>query len=372
MAITADAVVIGGGIAGASAAWGLSQQGLSVVLVEQEAQLAHHTTGRSAAIFLESLGPTLVQQLTKASRVDFESAPEQLGTPEIFTPRGAMWLATDLQLAELDVLIAATPSLRRIAGDEALARAPQLRPETTAAAAIEDHAAEMDVLAMHAGFLRAAREHDATVERVWKVVAIDRLGAGWNVRSEQGRDAQAAHVVVAAGAWCDHVASLAGAAPLGLRPLRRTIAICPTRQVLDPFGPHIHHVDSRYYWKPEGPNVLCSPADETPSDPCDARPDEADVALAIERVNATTTLDLRSVRTAWAGLRTFSPDRVPVCGEALDTPGLWWMAGQGGYGIQTAPAMGRAIGALVSGNAWPAVLAEHGLSPRVLGPSRLT
>ena len=371
MVLTADAVVIGGGIAGASAAWGLSLHGLSVVLVEQEAQLAHHTTGRSAAIFLESLGPTVVQQLTKASRADFESAPEQLGTPEIFTPRGAMWLATDAQLAELDSLIEATPSLRRISGDEAIERAPQLRPDTTAAAAIEDHAAEMDVLAMHAGFLRAARAGGATVERVWRVVAIDRVGEGWRVRSELGQDLHTAHVVVAAGAWCDRVAALAGANPLGLRPMRRTIAICPTAQVLDPFGPHIHHVDSRYYWKPEGPNVLCSPADETPSEPCDARPEEEDVALAIERVNATTTLDLRSVRTSWAGLRTFSPDRVPVCGEALDTPGLWWVAGQGGYGIQTSPAMGRALGALVSGNAWPEALAAHGLTPHALGPSRL-
>jgi D-arginine dehydrogenase len=367
----ADVVVIGGGIAGVSAAWGLTRQGLTVVLVEQEAQLAHHTTGRSAAIYLESYGPPIVRRLTSASRPDFEAAVELLGSEPIFSPRQAVWLATEEQTAELDRLLASTPSLRRMSVDETVERCPVIRRDAFVAAGIEDHSAEMDVLGLHQGFIRTAREHGAEVEKVWQVVGIERVGSGWLVTSHGGEDISCSQVVVAAGSWSDRVAQLAGAEPLGLRPLRRTVAICPTKIELDPLGPMMHHIDDTYYWKPEGPNVLCSPADETPSEPCDARPEEEDVAMVLDRVNETTTLGLRSVITAWAGLRTFSADRVPVCGQALDVEGLWWVAGQGGYGIQTAPAMGRAIGSLVATGDVPAELAAVGLSADVLGPQRV-
>jgi D-arginine dehydrogenase len=371
MSETIDVVVVGGGIAGASAAWGLTEYGLSVALVEQEAQLAHHTTGRSAAIYLESYGPAIVRQLTAASRADFESAEELLGSPPIFTPRQAMWLATDDQVDELDHLLSEISSLRKISAAEAIELCPVLRPDALVAGAIEDHSAEMDVLALHQGFVRTATRRGAKIQTVWRVVEIRRRGDGWLVRSEGGQDLTCNQVVVAAGSWCDQVAALAGATPLGLHPMRRTIAICPTKVELDPMGPLMHHVDESYYWKPEGPNILCSPADETPSEPCDARPEEQDVALVIDRVNETTTLAIRSVITTWAGLRTFTADRIPVCGEDLEVPGLWWLAGQGGYGIQTSPAMGRAIGSLIATGAMADQLQNVGLSADVLGPQRL-
>jgi D-arginine dehydrogenase len=176
--------------------------------------------------------------------------------------------------------------------------------------------------------------------------------------------------VLAAGAWCDELASLAGARPLGLRPLRRTIAICPTASGIDPAGPLVGDVDHTYYWRAEGPNVLCSPADETASDPCDAQPEELDVALALERVNATTTLGLRSVRTAWAGLRTFAPDRVPVIGPDPACAGLWWFAGQGGYGIQMAPAAARTLAALVTHGHVAPDAAQLGLRAEAIAVAR--
>ncbi|MEZ5258916.1 MAG: FAD-binding oxidoreductase [Ilumatobacteraceae bacterium] len=191
------------------------------------------------------------------------------------------------------------------------------------------------VLGLHQGYLRTARAAGLVVSASWPVVSIARHSATFEVRSADGTTVEAAHVVDAAGAWADVVAEVAGARPLGLTPLRRTLAVCPTKVETDPHGPLVSDADHGYYWKPEGPNVLVSPADETPSEPCDARPEELDVALGIERVNESTTLGLRSVSSAWAGLRTFAPDRVPVIGADPELAGFWWLAGQGGYGIQT-------------------------------------
>lgn len=365
-----DVVVVGGGIAGASAAAELAAAGAVVTLVEQEAQLAHHTTGRSAAIFLESYGPPPVQALTTASRADFLAAPDRFDTPPLLHPRGAMWLAPPEQLAALDAMLAATPTLERIEVDEVVSFSPVVRPEVVAGAAIERDAAEIDVLGLHQGYVRALGAAGGTVERWWEVVAIDPIGSGFRLRSSAGRELACDAVVDAAGAWGDRVAVLAGARPVGLEPKRRTIAICPTPVALDPAGPLVGDVDHGYYWKAEGPNVLCSPADEHPSEPCDARPEELDVALALERVNATTTLRLRSVQASWAGLRTFAADRVPVCGEDAEVPGFWWLVGQGGYGIQTAPALARSMAGLLRDGRLPADVLATGVTESVLSPRR--
>jgi D-arginine dehydrogenase len=176
-------------------------------------------------------------------------------------------------------------------------------------------------------------------------------------------------VVNAAGAWADHVATLFGARPCGLQPLRRTIVVArATGRMPDPC-PLVADVDDGFYFRPDGPHMLVSPADETPSAPCDARPEEADVAIAIERVNLATSLGIRSVVTAWAGLRTFAPDRVPVVGYDPDVPGLFWLAGQGGFGIQTAPALARLAAGLLAGEGSPASLVPD-LDPAALSPAR--
>jgi D-arginine dehydrogenase len=367
-----DAVVVGGGIAGVSAAFELAAADLDVTLVEKEPQLAHHTTGRSAATFLLSYGPPEVRALTAASVADYAAAPERLGTPPLLTPRSAMWLAPPEQVGHLDAMLEEVDSLQRITPEEAQAICPQVRGDLVAAGAYEDDAAEIDVLALHQGYVRGLIRAGGKAERSWPVQAITaRRGGGWYVETAGGR-LEAALVVLAAGAWCDELASLAGAEPLGLRPLRRTIAICPTTRDIDPAGPLVGDVDHTYYWRAEGPNVLCSPADESPSEPCDAHADELDVALALERVNATTTLGLRSVRTAWAGLRTFAPDRVPVIGADPACDGLWWFAGQGGYGIQMAPAAARSLAALVVGGHVAPDAAELGLRAPAVAPARFT
>jgi D-arginine dehydrogenase len=368
-----DVAVVGGGIAGVSAACELAETGRSVVLLEQEEQLAHHTTGRSAAIFLESYGPPAVRALTVASRADYDAAPERFGTPRLLEPRSALWIAPPSQRADLARLMAEVPTLEAVEVAEALARCPALRPEHVAAAAVEPDAAAIDVLALHQGYVRGLGSRGGEVLRSARVTAIASDGAGWRLRSTAG-DLAAEVVVLAAGAWIDELAVAAGGTPIGLRPLRRTIAVCrvPPGAPLDPDGPLVSDAAHTWYFKPEGPNVLVSPADETPSPPCDARPDEADVALGIERVNEATTLGLRSVVSAWAGLRTFAPDRVPVVGEDARCPGLFWLAGQGGYGIQTAPALARCLAGLVTGSGLAADVAARGVTAADLSPARFT
>jgi D-arginine dehydrogenase len=201
------------------------------------------------------------------------------------------------------------------------------------------------------------------------VTALARSGSWWRA-TVGGAPVEVAAVVNAAGAWADDVAALAGVAPVGLRPLRRTAftATCD----LDTTGwPLVNDVDERWYFKPEGPGqLLCSLADETLSDPCDAKPDEADVALGLDRINEATTLGLRHVRTAWAGLRTFAPDRDLVLGADRAEPSFFWSAGQGGYGIQTAPAVGALVAAAVLGGGLPAELAATGVRPERVSPAR--
>jgi D-arginine dehydrogenase len=371
-----DVAVIGGGIAGVSAACELAAAGRRVVVLEQEAQLAHHTTGRSAAVFLESYGPPAVRALTSASRADFDAAPGRFGTPTLLSARPALWVAPLDQVDALEHLLAEVSTLQPLTAADARIRCPALRAEWVVQAAVEEGAADIDVLALHQGYVRGLSGAGGEIRRSWPVTGLRWGGAAWRVESAKRPDApavlEAGAVVLAAGAWCDQLAALARAEPIGLRPLRRTIAVCrqPAEGALDPQGPLVSDAAHTWYFKPEGPNVLCSPADETPSEPCDARPKEADVALAIERVNAATTLQLRSVIQAWAGLRTFAPDRVPVVGEDPSIAGLWWLAGQGGYGIQTAPAMARTLVRLMLEGALPADVARSGVVPADLSPAR--
>jgi D-arginine dehydrogenase len=366
---TADVVVIGGGIAGITATAALAERELGVVLLEQEAQLAQHTTGRSAASFLESYGGPVVRALTRASRPRIAALAARDGVPPLLHPRALLWLAGPDDVPLLDRMTAEVPHLERLGAEEAVALCPILRSAVTAGAALEPDAADIDVLALHDAERRRATEHGAVIRAAAQVTDGRRDGAGWTL-DVGGERWSAAHVVLAAGAWCDELAERLGARPIGLQPMRRTIAIGRSPVPVDPAWPLLSNVPHTWYCKPEGPHLLLSPADETPSPPCDARPAEEDVALGIERVNAATTLGLRSVVTAWAGLRTFAPDRVPVCGPDGETSGLWWLAGQGGYGIQTAPAMAAALTGLLADGHLPDDLAAEGVTPADLSPSR--
>lgn len=361
-------VVIGGGIAGISIAAELSGRA-AVDLVEQEPQLAHHTTGRSAAMYLPSYGPGPVQALTAVSRAVFDELAAEVDQP-LLSPRPLLYVAADdVATADLREQQLRSPSLQDLGPSDALTLVPALRPECLAAAAIDESGADVDVAALHGAYLRRFTRAGGTVHRASPVRAIEPDGSGWVVAA--GDQHLPCDVVVdAAGAWADEVASIAGLSPVGLQPLRRTIFVSPCHGFDGLEGwPLVIDAQEQWYFRPEPGGILGSPADETPSPPCDARPDELDVALGLERINERTTLGLRSVRSSWAGLRTFAPDRLPVVGRDPRSPGFVWFAGQGGYGIQMAPALAQLGASVVLGEPVPPALAPVAAA---VSPDRLT
>ncbi|MEM9034939.1 MAG: FAD-binding oxidoreductase [Actinomycetota bacterium] len=371
---TADVVVIGGGIAGVSAAAHLAPA-RSVVLVEAEEGLARHTTGRSAAQFLENYGGRVNRLLSIGSRAFFEDPPAGTTDAPLLAPRPMLMVGGHAEAGTLDQLAAEgaelVPSIRRIGADEALEVCSSLRPELIAGGVLEPDAADIDVMALHQCFVRLAREHDATLATSAVVTGLIRTDEGWTVETGAG-PIEAAVVVDAAGAWVDRVAGLAGIRPVGAMPLRRTAFIVHGPAESEDW-PLVYAVDDSLYFKPEaGGQLLVSPADETPDEAHDARPEELDVALALDRLNELTTLDIRHVRTTWAGLRTFVADRQPVIGPDDADPSFVWMAGQGGTGIQTAPAAGRLLASLVVDGVVPEDLAALGLTVDDVSPARPT
>ena len=377
MSTIRDVAVVGGGIAGASVAHELAAS-RSVVLLEAETALGTHSTARSAATWIPGHGVAAVRALITASGPRFAALAAEWDAPPLLAPRPVLWTASDpdaeaalaVQVAERagepDAPVPVDP-------DEARLRCPALRE--VRAAALTEAAADVDVAALHAAYLRGLRARGGTVHTSARVVALGRDGAGWRVGLAGGDELYAAEIVDAAGAWADRVAALAAVPPLGLTPLRRTIAVArvpdPARLRSPDGGPLPMACDAtdRWYFKADGPHLLVSRADETPAEPCDARPDELDVALAVERVEAVTGLGLRSVVTSWAGLRTFVPDRAPVVGALPEHPGFWFVAGQGGSGIETAPALSALAAAVITGAAVPP---DVPLDPAALAPTRLT
>jgi D-arginine dehydrogenase len=362
-------VVVGGGIAGVSIAYELAA-GAAVVLLEQEPALAQHTTGRSAAMYLQSYGGPIVRALTVASRGAFDALQDEFQTPPLLLPKSLLWTADEEALPELRAILATDAPLRELAPQEALRLCPALRPERLALAAQDVSAMEIDVHAVHQAYVGGLRRRGGQVRAASALAGAARDGSGWRLTTPDG--ALTADVIVnAAGAWADVVAQAAGVRPVGVRPLRRTIFISPITWP-DPTGgwPFISDAGERFYWKAEHDQVLASPADETPDVPRDVRPEEEDIARAVEVINEHSRLALHSVRSAWAGLRTFAADRSPVVGPWPDQPGFFWFAGQGGYGIQMAPALARAGAGLILDGRLPADLTALGVTPPGLAPDR--
>jgi D-arginine dehydrogenase len=366
VARSVDVAVIGGGMAGMSIASELAGS-RTVAVLEQEGELGYHATGRSAAALLESYGSAEVRALTRASRRLLEAA--DTATP-LLTPRPLLWTADAPHTEAVADLLADRPGLRSISPSDARAMCPVLRRDTLAAVALDPGAHDIDVAAMLQMYVTRASVAGAVVHRSCRLDRAERTDERWVLHHSTGT-LGADIVVNAAGAWADEVAVLFGARPCGLRPLRRTIAIARTEQPVRPAWPLVAAVDEGFYFRPEGPHVLISPADETPSEPCDARPDEADVARAIERVNRVTDLAIRSVVTTWAGLRTFAPDRRPVVGFDPHVRGLFWLAGQGGYGIQMAPGLARLAATLIRDDPRSATLLGD-VDPAVISPARMS
>jgi D-arginine dehydrogenase len=369
-----DFIVIGAGIAGASAASLLAERG-TTLLLERESQPGYHTTGRSAALYSEAYGNATIRSLTTGARPFFMNPPDGFAEHPLLTPRGAMFVGRADQIAALDRAAAETsalqPSIRRIDAAEARRICPVLKADYVAGAVLEPEAMDIDVHALHQGFLRGLRARGGRLATDVEVVALERAGGEWRVRTRTG-DYAAPVIVNAAGAWADELARLAGADPVGLVPKRRTaILFAPPPGCDISAWPLVLDIDETFYFKPDAGKLLGSPADETPSPPCDAQPEELDVALAVERIQQAAELPIARIERRWAGLRSFVADKTPVVGFDGRADGFFWLAGQGGYGIQTAPAIARLAAALVAGEGVPADLAALGVSEAALRPSRL-
>ncbi len=369
-----DVIVIGGGIAGVSIGYELATDH-SVCLLEMESSLAFHTTGRSVATFLESYGGRTIRTLTSSSRSFMENPPEGFHRP-LLTPLPLIWSARTGEVDDLhamrDAVAEFVPSIQLLTADEVVAATKVMRPEWVAAGLLEPGASEIDVAALHGGYATGLKQRGGEVHTSSAVGAIERTGERWQVTAASGATYEANIIVNAAGSWCDHVAGLAGVEPIGIQPLRRTVfMVSPPTTVEAHTVPLTGDANGTFYIKPEGTQILCSPADEVPSEPCDAKPEEADIAMAIDVINEATTLAIRSVRSSWAGLRNFVADRSPVAGFDDSVPGFFWFVGQGGYGIQIAPALAEAGASLLrTGELQPDLLAR-GLEALALGRARL-
>jgi D-arginine dehydrogenase len=370
-----DFLIIGAGIAGASLGHFLAPHGRCLIL-EREHQPGYHSTGRSAAQFIASYGPPQVRALSRASEAFFTGPPAGFSEVPLLAPRGLLTVAGAGELASLeaawDVLHQTSPHGRRLAAAEALAMVPVLRPERVSAAIYEPDSFDMDVHAIHQGFLRGYRRAGGELRTDAEVVAIECRGERWEVQTARGERYAAPVLINAAGAWCDEVARLAGVAPIGLVPKRRSAFVFAPPPGLDAARwPLLLAADDSFYMKPDAGALLASPANADPTHPQDVQPEELDIALGIHAIETWTTLRPRPIRR-WAGLRSFVADGDLVGGFDPQARGFFWCAAQGGYGIQTSPAMGEACAALARGKPLPDHIAACGLDAGMLSPARPT
>jgi len=370
----ADFLVIGGGIAGASMGYWLAPHG-RVLLLEREAQPGYHSTGRSAALFAETYGTRQVRALTMASRAFFDAPPDGFAERPLLSPRGFLLVAApgqeDLLRETWQTLSSASAQVELLSAQGACAMVPVLRPERVVGAIHDPDAADVDVDALHQGCLRGIRRHGGAVVCAAEVTSLRRAGGEWSLHARGERYA-APVVVNAAGAWADVVAGLAGVAPIGLTPKRRAAFIFPAPDDLDTKRwPLTVGIAENWYFKPEAGMLLGSPANEDAVAPHDVQPEELDIATGIFRIEEASTLRIARPTRTWAGLRTFVADGDLVGGFDPAAPGFFWLAAQGGYGIQTSPAMGEACAALARGEPVPSRIARFGLSAAMLSPARL-
>ena len=367
-----DFLIIGAGIAGASAGYALTPHG-RVILLEGEDTPGYHTTGRSAAFYAPSYGGKYVRPLTLASNDFFKSPPEEFASAPLLRDRGALYIARTEQLRALDKfytdLLALTPGIERLNGEQAVAMCSALRLDSVAGAVYERECYDIDVNAVHYGFLSGIRRSGGSVLSDSMVGSIRRKDGLW-IASIPSGEVAAPVLVNAAGAWGDDIAEMAGILPIGLQPMRRTIITVPPPDNMDETWPLVIDVDDGFYFKPEAGSLLASPCDETPMPACDVQPDELDIAITIDRIQKAAKIPTPRVENSWAGLRTFSRDRTPVVGLDPDAEGFFWFVGQGGYGIQTAPAMGQMARSLIIDGCMPDIMAPYGVSEQTYAPAR--
>jgi D-arginine dehydrogenase len=364
----ADIIVIGAGMAGASAAAHLAD-GRRVIVLEAEDQPGYHSTGRSAALFSETYGPPAVNVLTRAGRGFYEDRAGGLAEHPILTPRGVLVFAMPGQEGLLDDA-RHDPMVQLLDAAEACAIVPVLRPDKIVAAIHEPGAMDIDVHGLHGAYLRLLRRRGGDLVTGAPVVRLGHSGGNWTATTTAG-EFTAPIVVNAAGAWADAIAVLAGLPPVGLVPKRRTalIVAAPPGMAVAGWPLTIDAAETGYF-KPEAGKLLVSPADETPVAPSDVQPEEIDIALALDRLTRRTTIAVTHVERKWAGLRSFVADKIPVVGFDPLAAGFFWLAGQGGYGIQAAEGLARSAASLIGAGRLPADIAAAGVAPATLSPAR--
>jgi D-arginine dehydrogenase len=370
MARTSDILVIGGGIAGLSAAAALSSHA-RVTVLEAEDQIGFHSSGRSATMLHYALGDRLVRALTLASRSFFDSPPDDFSDVPIGRRMPVLIFAREDELEGLDALdadIAPFATLERLDARGVHELCPLLKEEAQHGIA-DRNGIRLDPHALLQGNLRELKKRGGQFETGARAAQISYGSGVWTVRTERGEDFSAPILVNAAGAWADVVAQLAAVRPIGLQPKRRTIITFDAPQGTELEGlPFAKTVGDELYFAPESGRLFASPMDEVPSEPCDAQPDELEMALAAYRMEERTIVKVERIHSRWAGLRSFTADRHPAAGFAADAKGFFWLAGQGGFGLQTSPAMASIVSSLIAGTAWPVadVTAEE-LSPDRFG-----
>lgn len=361
----ADIIVIGAGIAGASVAAELAASA-KVVVLEMEAQAGYHATGRSAAFFAQAYGNAVVRQITRMSEPFFRAPPDGFSDVQLMRPRDCVFFGSDRQRKTLRATHQESPHLQAISAEEVRRRVPMVAENQVTGGLLDETGGDLDVDAVLQGFLRKLKLNGGAVVTGARVLSLSRTGNQWGVVTDRATY-RAPVIVNAAGAWADSIATLAELKPLGLQPKRRTAVLidAPAEHEIDNW-PLMVDVEERFYFKPDAGLLLLSPADETPSHACDAQPEELDIAVAVDRLETLTGRDVPQVKHRWAGLRTFAPDKTFVVGFDPREEGFFWLAGQGGYGVQTAPGLARLAAALVNRSELPEGVdarLTHALSP---------
>jgi D-arginine dehydrogenase len=344
--IHTEVAIIGAGIAGAGVAAELAGD-LKTTLIEQESRPGYHTTGRSAAIFIRNYGNAVIRALSRASAPLFEGADRALFPQPLLSPRGLLYIAEPDGLSEHRELLSEADGLAEITVAEAMAMVPALRRERIAAAAYEADAQDIDVAALHEGWLRKARSAGTQVLTDAPLLQARHSGGEWAIETPKAR-IHAKVIVNAAGAWADVVAKACGVDPIGLTPMRRSMAVLPAPEGYDVrHWPLVADAAEGWYCKPDSGRLLVSPSEEIPVEPHDAYVDDMVLAEGLYRFEQAMDIPVTRVERSWAGLRTFAPDRTPVAGFDKTAENFFWLAGQGGYGMQTSPALSRLAGQLI-------------------------
>lgn len=370
-----DVIIIGAGIAGASAAYEIAAA-RRVLVLEKEEQPGYHATGRSGAVFIDPYGNETVQALTAASKPFFLDPPPGFCESPILSPRELFVVGTaeqaDIIEGAFEMVRHVSPNIRIVGAAALEARVPNLRKGVLAKVLHDSGVKDMDVGVLLQAFLRGAKQRGAEVRTGADVVGL-RSGAGrWQVETTAGRY-EAEVVVNAAGGWVDEIAELAGVPRRGLTPMRRSMFVVdgpPGVEMQD--WPLVADIGEQWYFKPESGRLMASPSEEDPMAPCDARPDDMDIAVGVDRLESVLDIEVRHILQKWAGLRTFASDRSPVAGFDPTAEGFFWLGGQGGFGIQTAPAMGRLAAGLIAGGAVPGDIQDCGVTADLVAPDRLS